>query len=154
MVTYVALHLVANLLEEALLLLFAVFSLCLDVAHITSDAIVQILHHLLVELLLCSDLRLVALEGLPPGRVLDGVSVLDHTRVLLRLHVAAVVEGLDNRGGCFGQSGARLARLAVIYGLESASVLGRCSPSMSLSAAYEALALGDQVILQISSHLA
>ena len=93
--TYVLIHLVTNLFKEASLLLLAVLVLILHMIIVSSDTVVQIFHNTLIKSLSCSNVMLMALKSSLPCLVLDRVSVLDHTRVLVRQHVAAIMKGLD-----------------------------------------------------------
>ena len=95
LLTYVLIHLIAKFLELACLLLLAIHVLVSHVIIVPSDTVVQIFHHFLIESLCCGNMLLVALESRLPCLALDRVSVLDHTRIALRVLIAAIVQGLD-----------------------------------------------------------
>ena len=95
LLTYVLIHLIAKFLKLASLLLLAIHVLVPHVIVVPSDAVVQIFHNVLIESLCCGNMLLVALESRLPCLALDRVSVLDHTRIALRVLIAAIVQGLD-----------------------------------------------------------
>ncbi len=92
--SYVLVHLGGDLFVEAFLLLTTVFVFTFNDGGVLRDLLVVLAHHSLVEALLLGDLLFVPLKGLPPCHVLGRVGVLNHTEVLLRHHIATVVESL------------------------------------------------------------
>jgi len=147
--TYIVIHLVADLREEAFLLLLAVFNLILHMIDVTGDLFMQILHHALVESLLSGHIGLVAIQSGLPGLALHRVGVFYNARVHVRLQVAAIMKGFHDRVRSPRQPRARLTRLSIVDWMES-TVLGRGAATRLFA---DTLAFGDQVILQISSHL-
>jgi len=145
----IVIHLVADLREEAFLLLLAVFNLILHMIDVTGDLFMQILHHALVESLLSGHIGLVAIQSGLPGLALHRVGVFYNARVHVRLQVAAIMKGFHDRVRSPRQPRARLTRLSIVDWMES-TVLGRGAATRLFA---DTLAFGDQVILQISSHL-
>lgn len=151
--TYILVHLVADLHIEALTLLTLVFLLTLSDLVVLLDLIVVLLDDYLVEALLLGHSLLMALQGALPGIFLHWVRVLDHTRVPLWLHVAAIVERLHlccHNGSVLGQTitsdlnlaiqGRCNCRVSRCHALCAASVTAW---ALALSFSNESLALGD-----------
>ena len=93
--TYVLIHLVSNVLVEALLFLSNHFVLRSADILICLDPLEVLSHDRFVHIFLFGDFLFVALQGLLPGVTLGGIAVLDDSMVLLRADVATVVQLFD-----------------------------------------------------------
>ena len=88
-------HLVSNVLIEALLFLSDNLSLCLIRSFILLNSFKVLLYDSLVEVLLLSDLILMTLQGLLPSVTLSRVVILDDAMVLVRANIATIMKLLD-----------------------------------------------------------
>ena len=93
----IVIDLVENLCLEPLLLHLALVRLIVLLIYIVLDAIVMLLEYLRIELFCTGHLRLVACQGILPRFLLHRVIVLDYARVMGRLNVATIMEGLNDR---------------------------------------------------------
>ena len=91
-------HLVSNVLIEALLFLSDNLSLCLIRSFILLNSFKVLLYDSLVEVLLLSDLILMTLQGLLPSVTLSRVVILDDAMVLVRANIATIMKLLDLTG--------------------------------------------------------
>ena len=93
--TYVLIHLVSNVLVEALLFLSDHFVLRRADIFICFDPLEVLSHDRFVHIFLFGDFLFVTLQSLPPGVTLGGIAVLNDAMVLLRADIATVVQLFD-----------------------------------------------------------
>ena len=95
LVTYVPLHLCGEFLASICLLSSTVHLLHGQVSLVVVDFLVEVTHHRLIEVLRSANMRLVAIQSLPPGDILGGIIVLDYSAVFLRNDITAIIKRLD-----------------------------------------------------------
>ena len=88
-------HLVSNVLIEALLFLSNNFSLGLIRSFVLLNSLKMLRDDSLVEVLLLSDLILMTLQGLLPSVTFGRVVVLDDAMVLVGTNIATIMKLLD-----------------------------------------------------------
>ena len=72
-----------------------ILMLSFDIVPVFIDFTVEVIHDCLIEVFCLGNVSLVTLECLPPGRIFGRVIVLDHSVVLLRHNITAVIEWFD-----------------------------------------------------------
>ena len=88
----------------------------------------MLVHHYLVEILLLVNLVFMTLQGLFPGYVLGLIGVLDDSRVLIGLLVAAVMQSFDlasHYGVVADQAVASQVDCTVLSGVEAIGASSR-----------------------------
>ena len=105
----VLVHLVSNVLIEALLFLPDHFVLRRTDILVCFDPLKMLSHDRFVHIFLFGDFFFVALQGLPPGVTLGRIAVLDDSMILLRADIATVVQLFDLAGDKRGISDQTIA---------------------------------------------
>ena len=150
-----------------LLLLPASLVLIVQILPVLIDLAVEVVHDRLIELFSIHDVVFMALEGLSPRGVLGWIVVLNHSIILLRHDITAIIQRLDLvwcRWHVPRQS--VLAKIDVAFKFRAKQIVrGHSSATretatcrlveatLSAAAPDHSLTLRDQIVLQIGSHL-